>query len=420
MDHTLAYARQLDRQDELAPFRDHFAIDDAAPIYLDGNSLGRPPAASILRVEEVLRQEWRERLIGGWAAGWYDAPARVGDKIGRVIGAAPGQVLVSDSTSVNLFKLTVAALQARPERERIVSDVLNFPSDLYILEGCIELLGARHQLISAPASDGISVDLEALTAAIDERVALVLLSHVTFKSGFLHDMEALTRRAHEVGALVLWDLSHSVGVVPMEVDRWDVDLAVGCTYKYLNGGPGAPAFLYVRHALQEQLRSPIRGWFGQREPFSFDLEYSPAAGATRFLVGTPPVLSLAAVEPAIDLVLEAGIERIRRKSVALTSYCIELFDRVLAPLGCTLGSPRDAARRGSHVSVRHPDAYRIMRALIDRRAVLPDFREPDNIRLGLAPLYTSYEEVWAAIDRIRQVLAEGQYLHLSTRRETVT
>ena len=420
MDHTLAYARQLDRQDELAPFRDHFAIDDAAPIYLDGNSLGRPPAASILRVDEVLRQEWQERLIGGWAAGWYDAPARVGDKIGRVIGAAPGQVLVSDSTSVNLFKLTVAALRARPERERIVSDVLNFPSDLYILEGCIELLGARHQLISAPASDGISVDLEALTAAIDERVALVLLSHVAFKSGFLHDMEALTRRAHEVGALVLWDLSHSVGVVPMAVDRWDVDLAVGCTYKYLNGGPGAPAFLYVRHSLQEHLRSPIQGWFGQREAFGFDLEYSPAAGATRFLVGTPPVLSLAAIEPAIDLVIEAGIERIRGKSVALTRYCIELIDRVLAPLGCTLGSPRDAARRGSHVSVRHQDAYRVMRTLIDQRAVLPDFREPDNIRLGLAPLYTSYEEVWTAIERIRQVLAGGQYLRLSKRRETVT
>jgi kynureninase len=368
----------------------------------------------------VLDQEWRHNLIRGWGLGWYDAPTRAGEKIARLLGAAPGQVVIGDSTTVNLFKLTLAALRARPRRSAIVTDVLNFPSDLYVLQGCVDLLGNRHSIRLVPSDDDINVDPAALAAAIDEEVALVTLSHVTFKSGYLHDMAAITARAHARGALVLCDLSHSVGALPIDLDRWDVDLAIGCTYKYLNGGPGAPSFLYVRRDLQDHLRSPIWGWFGRQTPFDFDLHYEPAQGIRRFLVGTPPMLSLAAIEPAVDVILEAGIERIRRKSVALTSYCIDLFDAILAPLGYRLGSPRAAEARGSHVSVRHPEGWRITRGLIEDMGVLPDFREPDNIRLGFAPLYSTFTEVWQSVDGLRQVLESGSYHRFPTMRHAVT
>ena len=416
----LEYARWLDAEDELAQFREGFVLTEPDLIYLDGNSLGRLPKRTAERLGATVANEWGRDLIRGWNAGWYDAPSRIGDRIGRLVGASDGQVVVSDSTSVNLFKLVMAALSLQPGRKRIVSDVLNFPSDLYVLQGSIHLLGNQHRLHLVPSSDGITVDQPALLRAIDERTALVTLSHVTFKSGFLHDAAAVTERARQVGALVLWDLSHSVGVVPMDLDGWGVDLAVGCCYKYLNGGPGAPAFLYVRRELQERASSPIWGWFGQRAPFGFDLDYEPTEGASRFLVGTPPVLSLMALEPALELTLEAGIERIRQKSVSLTSYLVYLVDTVLAPLGFRLGSPRNAARRGSHVSIRHPEGYRINRALIEEMQVLPDFREPDNIRLGLAPLYTSFSEVWEAVDRVRRVVTEERYLQYRQDRLHVT
>ena len=416
----LAFARRLDAEDALASFREAFVIADPDLIYVDGNSLGRLPRQTVERMRTAVEVEWGRDLIRGWNAGWFEAPARVGEKIAQLVGAGPGQVVVSDSTSVNLFKLTMTALAKQPGRGRIVSDVLNFPSDLYILQGCTRLLGDGYHLHLVPSADGITVDQQALFDAIVERTALVTLSHVTFKSGFLYDAAAVTERAHQVGALVLWDLSHSVGAVPVELDRWGVDLAVGCTYKYLNGGPGAPAFLYVRRDLQEEALSPIWGWFGQRSPFDFDLEYEPTEGVGRFLVGTPPILSLLAMESALDLLLEAGLERIRRKSVRLTSYLVYLVDTVLAPLGFALGSPRDPVRRGSHVSIRHPEGYRINRALIEEMGVLPDFREPDNIRLGLVPLYTSFAEVWEAVDRIRRVVEEERYLRYPTERLPVT
>ncbi len=416
----LEFARRLDAEDELASYREAFVSAEPDLIYLDGNSLGRLPRQVTERVEAVVEQEWGRNLIRGWNAGWYQASSRTGDKIGRLVGAASGQVVVCDSTSVNLFKLVMVALAMRPGRERIVSDVLNFPSDLYVIQGCMRLLGNQHHLHLVPSADGVAVDPQSLRVAVDERTALVTLSHVVFKSGFLHDVAAVTERAHQVGALVLWDLSHSVGVVPIDLDGWGVDLAVGCTYKYLSGGPGAPAFLYVRRALQESALPPIWGWFGQQAPFSFELDYQPAAGVARFLVGTPPVLSLLAMDSALDVALQAGIERIRQKSVRLTSYLVFLADTVLAPLGFTLGSPRDSARRGSHVSVRHPEGYRINRALIEEMRVLPDFREPDHIRLGLAPLYTSFAEVWEAIDRLRRVVVEGRYRRYPAERLPVT
>jgi kynureninase len=387
---------------------------------MDGNSLGRLSRRTAARMQEVIAQEWGQDLIRSWNAGWYTAPARVGEKIASLVGAAPGQVLVSDSTSVNLYKLTMAALGLNPERRRIVSDDLNFPSDLYILQGCVHALGNQHQIELVPSQDEITIDLDQLYAAIDQDTALVALSHVSFKSAYLYDAAAVTARAHQAGALVLWDLSHAVGAVPVALDDWGADLAVGCTYKYLNGGPGAPAFLYVRRDLQERLSSPIWGWFGQHNPFAFELDYQPAAGINHFLVSSPPVLSLLAMEAALDLPLEAGMERIRRKSVQLTEYMIYLVDTVLEPLDFKLGSPRDAAERGSHISVRHPQGYRINRALIEEMNVIPDFREPDNIRLGLAPLYTTFEEVWEAVERLRRVVAEKRFLKYPEERLAVT
>jgi kynureninase len=416
----LDYARQLDAHDDLAAYRDAFAHADDELIYMDGNSLGRLPHATIERLRAAVEQEWGGDLIRGWNHGWYEAPRRIGAKIAGLLGAGAGQVLACDSTSVNLFKLILAALALRPERRAIVSDTLNFPSDLYVAQGCIELLGGRHELRLAPAADGTTVDPAALYEAIDQQTALVTLSHVAFKSGFLYDMAAVTARAHAAGALVLWDLSHSAGVVPIELDAWGVDFAVGCCYKYLNGGPGAPAYLYVRQELQKAVRSPIWGWFGQQAPFAFGLDYQPAAGIDRFLSGTPPMLSLLAIEPALDMLLEAGVERMRRKSVQLTDYAIELFDAVLAPAGYTLGTPRSADQRGSHVSVRHPEGYRINRALIEALNVLPDFREPDNIRLGLAPLTTSFADVWRAVERLRRAVAERHYERFPAERLAVT
>lgn len=410
----------LDAQDELAAFRKAFVIADPDLIYLDGNSLGRLPNVTQERLKTAVHQEWGGDLIRGWNANWFQAPARIGEKIAHLVGAGPHQVLVSDSTSINLFKLAVAALALRPGRERIVSDVLNFPSDIYILQGIVHLLGNRHQLVLIPSADDIDTNSLELYSAIDERTALVTLSQVVFKSGFLYDVQEVTQRAHAAGALVLWDLSHSVGAVPIELDRWGVDLAIGCTYKYLNGGPGAPAFLYINQALQEQAVSPIWGWFGQNDPFAFELGYVPAEGAMRFLVSSPPVLSMLAMEAGLDLQIEAGIDRIRNKSIVLSSYLLYLFDTILAPLGFSLGSPRDPSRRGSHISIRHPEGYRINRALIEEMRLIPDFREPDNIRLGLAPLYTTFGEVWEGVNRIRQVVEERRHLNYSEQRLAVT
>ena len=420
-DSSVELARQLDEQDELARFREEFVFPQPDLIYLDGNSLGRLPRRTVDRMRRAVEEEWGRDLIRGWNAGWWDSPGRVGDKIGRLLGAGPGQVVVSDTTSVNLFKLVMVALEMTSGRDRIVSDVLNFPSDLYILQGCVRLLGDQHEIHLLPSEDGIAVDQQVLFEEIDERTALVTLSHVVFKSGFLYDAQAITQRAHEMGAMVLWDLGHSAGAVPIELDDWGVDFAVGCTYKYLNGGPGAPAYLYVPRDLQEKAVSPIWGWFGQRSPFEFDLEYRPAGGITRFLVSSPAILSTLAMEAGLDILLEAGMGRVRQKSVRLTSYLVDLVDAILVPLGFCLGSPRDPAQRGSHVSIRHAEGYRINRVLIEEMKVIPDFREPDNIRLGLAPLYTSFGDVWEAVDRIRQVVKERRYLrYFPGQRLTVT
>jgi len=414
------FARRLDQQDPLAAFRQRFVIPDPDLIYLDGNSLGRPCRASLERLER-LGGEWSRDLIRGYNKDWWHAPGRVGDRIGQLIGASPGQVVACDTVSINLFKLAQAALSLLPGRNKIVTDTLNFPSDLYILQGLGRLLGDQHTIVRVGSKDGdITPDLDALEAAIDQSTVLVTLSHVTFKSGYLYDMAAITELAHRRGALVLWDLSHSAGAVPVALDECHVDFAIGCTYKYLNGGPGSPAFLYVRRDLQEKIVSPIWGWWAQKDPFAFDLDYSPAPGISRFLTGSQSALAMLTMEAALEPLLEAGMEAIRTKSLLLSDYLIYLTDVFLAPLGFRLGTPRIGEQRGSHVSIRHSDGYRINRALIEEMNVIPDFREPDNLRLGLAPLYTSFGEVWQGVDRIRRVVEEKRYEKYPQEKLTVT
>jgi kynureninase len=417
---TPAYARRLDASDPLARFREEFVIQDPTLIYLDGNSLGRLPKRARERLRKVVEHEWGERLIRGWGEGWFEAPRRVGAKIARLIGAGPDEVLVADSTSVNFFKLVMAALRARPRRRRVVSDEMNFPSDLYLLQGALRLAGPDYGLELVRSADGLTIPTGAVAAALDTDTALVSLTHTAFKSGYVYDLPAVTAAAHAAGALMLWDLSHSVGALPVDVNGAGVDLAVGCTYKYLNGGPGAPAFLYVRRDLQAELLNPIWGWFGQRGQFDFELDYEPAEGLGRFLVGTPPLLSLSAVEPAVDLMLEAGVERLRAKSVAQTEYLVALWEALLQPLGVTLNSPRDASQRGSHISLGHPEALRIDRALIEEMNVIPDFRYPDNLRLGIAPLYTSFADIYEGMTRLQTVLVERRYEKYPHERPEVT
>jgi kynureninase len=400
-------ARALDEADDLAPFRERFVVDEPGLVYLDGNSLGRLPKAAAAMAETVVHYQWGERLIRSWNEGWLDLPRRIGAKIARVIGAEPDEVIVADSTSVNLFKLALAALRARPGRSTVVTDGLNFPSDLYILGSVVELAGGRLEV--APSPDGVSVPVDALADRIDGATTLVALCHTTFKSAFIHDMAAVTELAHRSGALALWDLSHSAGAIPVALRASGADLAVGCTYKYLNGGPGAPAYLYVRRELQEELLNPVSGWLGRRDPFSFAPDYVPEEGIRRFITGTPPVLSLALIEPGVDLVLEAGLDRIRAKSVRQTELLIELWRERLRPLGFALRSPLEAERRGSHVALGHPEGLRISRALVERMSVIPDFRPPDNLRLGVCPLYTTFVEIHGAIRALETVVKRRLY-----------
>lgn len=419
-----SFAQQLDQKDPLAPFRDRFVVEDPDLIYLDGNSLGRLPKATLEHMQEAIEHQWGERLIRSWNEGWFHKPAEVGRKIAQIIGAKPGEVIVCDTTSINLFKLAVAALHARPERKTILSDTLNFPSDLYILQGIIHLLGENHRLELIPSQGAISVPLVDVEDKIGQDTALVTLSHVSFKSAFMYDMEKITELAHQAGALTLWDLSHSAGAVPLHLHDWDVDLAVGCTYKYLNGGPGAPAFLYIRRDLQSQLSPPIWGWFGAQSPFDFDLDFQPAEDLTRFQISTPHILSLLAIEPALEIILEAGMENLRQKSIHQSEYLIYLAREILFPQGYKLGSPTEVDQRGSHVTLQHPEAYRICRALIEPEEgdlrVIPDFREPDNIRLGIAPLYTSYTDLHRAVVRMEAIVKEKLYQQYSKEPLTVT
>jgi kynureninase len=436
-----AEAAALDAADPLASFRDRFVIDDPELIYLDGNSLGRLPVATRRRLRKAV-DEWGGDLIRGWHR-WITLAREAGDALtagppagrgrgsrtgrsraragrstaGGVLEADPGEVIVADSTSVNLYRLAAAALDARPDRRVIVTDDDNFPTDRYVLAGLAEQRGCELRLIETDIDDGVSLDR--VRAALDPQTALVSLSHVAYRSGALADLTAITAAAHEAGALTLWDLSHSAGSVPVPLRSAGVDLAVGCTYKYLNAGPGAPAFLYVRSELQPQLRQPIWGWFGQRDQFAMGPSYDPVDGIERFLVGTVPVLAIHAVLEGAQLAAEAGIEAIAAKGRRLTAYAIELADAWLAPLGFRLATPRDPARRGAHVSLHHPRAWQACQALI-AAGVIPDYRDPDRLRLGLPPLYTRFVDVHDGLARLRDLAAAGDHLKYPAERARVT
>ena len=408
--------RARDAADPLAPLRDQFDLADADAsglIYLDGNSLGALPRATAARVEQVAREEWGRGLIRSWnSAGWITLAQRIGDKIARLVGAAPGELTVTDSTSVNLHKALSAALArvaaAGAGRRRIVSERTNFPTDLYIADTLARAQGL--ELVLADADD--------LPAHLDDRLAVLLLTHVSYRTGRVHDMAELTSAAHAAGGLVIWDLCHSAGAVPVDLTAADADFAVGCGYTFLNGGPGAPAFIWAhpRHTAwmdREQWRQPLSGWLGHAAPFEFTADYRPAAGVSRFICGTPPILSLAALECGVDAVLAAeahgGIAALRRKSIALGDLFIGLVEARCAGHGLALASPRNGAERGSQVSVAHPtDGYAIMQALIER-GVIGDFRAPDILRFGLTPLYTRFVDVWDAVDRLEQVLSGGEW-----------
>jgi kynureninase len=400
-----ALAEQQDAADPLAHFRDRFVIDDPGLLYLDGNSLGRLPKATRARLHAAIDEEWGAELIRGWDH-WIDLARAAGDVLATgVLDVAPGEVVLSDSTSVNLYKLAAAALDARPGRRVIVTDDDNFPTDRYILEGLAAARGLQLRTVAADIDAGL--DTAVVTAALDEDVALVCLSHLAYRSGALADLKAITAAAHDAGALVLWDLCHSAGSVPVPLREAGADLAVGCTYKYLNGGPGAPAFLYVRQDLQAALRQPIWGWFGQRDQFAMGAGYSPVESVERFLVGTPPVLGAYAALEGARLTAEAGVPALAAKGAALTSYAIELADR-LGEFGLALASPRDPARRGSHVSLHHPAAWQLCQAW-KAAGVIPDYRAPERVRIGLAPLYTRFVDVYDAMARLEVILTTGSY-----------
>jgi kynureninase len=398
-------AQRLDAQDPLAGFRDRFEIVDEHRLYLDGNSLGRLPKGVRGRLNQVI-DDWGQRMVSGWPD-WIDTPTRTGDVLAEVIGARPGTVLVTDSVTVNLYKLVSAVLDADPSLRRLATDRENFPTDRYVLDGIARARGLELVLFEAadpvhgPQPDEIPRD------------ALVVLSHVGYRSGALADTTAI-----DPLATVIWDLSHSAGAVPVDLDANGIRYAVGCTYKYLNAGPGAAGFVYVREP--EALRSPIQGWFGQDDQFAMERPYQPAAGITRFMAGTPSILVLAAVEEAVRITAEAGIEALRKKSIAQTEFLIALHDEWLATLGFELGSPRDPARRGSHVALNHPEAWPICRALIERADVIPDFRGPNTVRLGVPPLYTRFVDVYDAMQRLRDLVVSGIHHEVDPTRARVT
>lgn len=396
---TRADAEALDAGDELAFVRDAFALPEGV-VYLDGNSLGAQPRAASARVRGVVEREWGEGLIRSWnTRGWIDLPARVAALVAPLVGAAADEVAVADSTSVNLFKLLAGALRLRPGRHVILSEEENFPTDLYVAQGLSSLLEPV-TLRLVPRAD--------LAQALDEDVAVLMLTHVDFRSGAIHDMAEWTRAAHRAGALVLWDLAHSAGALPVDLAGCEADLAVGCGYKYLNGGPGAPAFAFVARRHHGGFETPLQGWMGHAEPFAFDPRYRPAAGIARLLCGTPPVLSLAALECGVETISRAGIARLRRKSMALTDLFVRLVEQECPRSGLTLASPRETEQRGSQVALGHPEGYAIVQALI-ARGVIADFRAPDLLRFGFAAAYLRFSDVWDAVAALRAVMTAREW-----------
>jgi kynureninase len=394
---TLEDAQRLDAADPLAFARDRFRIPDAM-IYLDGNSLGALPAVTAGRLTRTVEREWGDDLIASWNAhGWIDAPARVAAKLAPIVGARPDELLVADSTSVNLFKLLAAAVRARPGRSKILTRQRNFPTDLYVAQGLADMLGL--ELRAAP--------VEEIAGSVDDDTAVVTLTHVDYRGGAILDMAGINEAAHAAGALIVWDLSHSAGAITLDLDGTGCDLAVGCGYKYLNGGPGAPAFLFIAERLEDELTSPLQGWMGHADPFAFDDDYRPARGIARFLTGTPSILALAALDAGLDTFSGIAMRDVEAKARALSQLFV---DEAEARCGSEvhLASPREPAERGSHVSFAHPEGHAVMQALI-ARGVIGDFRAPDLMRFGFAPLYNSFEEIWRAAGHLGDILAAREW-----------
>ncbi|MFB7250110.1 kynureninase [Microbacterium sp. NPDC056234] len=402
MTDLLAHARDLDAADPLARHLDAFAEAPSVSAYLDGNSLGRPLAETADRIAAFVQHDWGTRLIRSWDEQWMDLPMQLGDRIGRVtLGAAAGQTVVADSTSVLIYKLMRAAAGHDRSRTELVIEAGNFPTDRFLAEGVAAESGLTLRWLEPDPVTGVTLD--DLADVVSDRTALVCLSHVDYRSGAVADMPAITARVHESGALMMWDLCHSVGVIPTHLDAWGVDLAVGCTYKYLNGGPGSPAFAYLRSGLQGILRQPIQGWWSAADIFAMGREYVPSPDIRQLLSGTPPVISMLAMQGMLDHIEDAGIDAIRAKSISLTDLVVQAYDQELAPLGVRLLSPRDASVRGSHVTIGHPDFQRVTQELW-AQGVIPDFRFPDGIRLGLSPLSTSHVEALSGVLAVRDAL----------------
>lgn len=397
---TRADFEALDAKDPLGRWRKAFSLP-ADTIYLDGNSLGALPTATMARMQDVIAREWGQDLIRSWnTADWFNAPRRIGNKIAKLVGADEGEVLAADSTSINLFKLAAAAVRMRPGRFKIVSEPGNFPTDLYVLQGLADYLGPDYMLET--------IDRDKIPDAIDDKTAVVVLTHVHYKTGRTFDMADITRRAQEKGSLILWDLSHSAGALPVELNACNADMAIGCGYKYLNGGPGAPAFLFVAKRHQEQVRPPLSGWMGHAAPFVFTDDYQPAPGISRNLCGTPSILGLAALEESLDLWLQVDMQAVRKKSQAMGDLFIRAIYETCGAHGFGLASPEDANQRGSQISLTHPEGYAIMQALIARK-VIGDFRAPDILRFGFTPLYVRYVDVWDAVEILADIMARGTW-----------
>ena len=394
---------ELDRNDPLAHFRARFLLPDRV-IYLDGNSLGALPRSTPQRLAKVVENEWGGDLITAWNRhGWIASPQRIGDKIARLVGAGPGEVIVAESTSVNLFKVLAVALKMRPDRRVIVSESGNFPTDLYMAEGLASLLGKGYTLRLVESAH--------LAQAIDDDTAVLMLTHVNFRTGTMHDMQVLTHAAHDAGALAIWDLAHSAGAVPVDLTSAAVDFAIGCGYKYLNGGPGAPAFVYaaIRHHGQHGgVAQPLYGWLGHEAPFEFSPSYRPAPGIRQYLCSSPSILAMAALEEGVDLLLEADMDAIRAKSLQMTRAFLQLVDARCSGFGLSPATTRHVERCGSQVSLAHPDGYAVMQALI-ARGVIGDFRTPNLMRFGFTPLYTRFVDVWDAVETLRDVLATEEW-----------
>ncbi len=415
-------AIKFDKNDKLSTFKSHFENDEI--IYLDGNSLGKLPKTTFELATNLIQNQWGKGLIRSWNEHWIELPDKIAAKIATLIGARADEVLVGDNTSINFYKLAYAALKLDISRKKIISDSLNFPSDLYVLQGLISQQFQSHSLEIIQSKDKISISEEEINTKLDENTSFLALSHVVFKSAFMYDMKKINDLAHKKNALVLWDLSHSVGAVPINLNESNADMAVGCTYKYLNGGPGSPAFLYVRKDLQEKLSNPISAWFSHQKPFDFGLNYEEKNTIQRFATGTPSVLSLAATETGLDIILKAGMTNLRQKSALQSEFLLEMIHNCLIPLGFSLASPLEINNRGSHISIQHQEGYRINRAMIEpqdgSKIIIPDFRPPNNIRLGIAPLYNTFQELYETVFRIKKIVEQKQYEFYSDEKLNVT